>query len=406
MKTVQLRRLTESACDGPFGSAIKTDHYAETGARVVRLGNIGSAEWNERDEAFIDLTYFDQLKRHEVLAGDLLIAGLGDDRNPVGRASVAPQGIYPAIVKADCYRFRLRDCDARFFAYYLSSEAGIAQSAQLADGSTRKRLTLGKALALRVPHLELTEQRAIADYLDTETARIDALITKKQQLIHLLEERSRLAGEGVIARLRELNRLVPLKYVVRESDLRWGSASAEPLVLSVSIHHGVVPRSVVSDKESRADNFSNYKVCVPGQIAINRMRAFQGGVGVVRETGVVSPDYTVLDLDECLDSDFIHFLMRSDWFVSEMTRRLRGIGATDQGAVRTPRVNFADLGEIEIPVPAKQQQQEIASSLRADRSASLAPARLLARQSALLSERRSALISGAVTGEHKLLGVV
>ena len=40
-----------------------------------------------------------------------------------------------------------------------------------------------------VPDIPLPEQRAIADYLDAETARIDALITKKQQLINLLEER-------------------------------------------------------------------------------------------------------------------------------------------------------------------------------------------------------------------------
>ena len=40
-----------------------------------------------------------------------------------------------------------------------------------------------------VLHPPLAEQRAIADYLDAETARIDALIAKKQQLIHLLEER-------------------------------------------------------------------------------------------------------------------------------------------------------------------------------------------------------------------------
>ncbi len=43
-----------------------------------------------------------------------------------------------------------------------------------------------RELRLRPP---LAEQRAIADYLDAETARIDALIAKKQQLIHLLEER-------------------------------------------------------------------------------------------------------------------------------------------------------------------------------------------------------------------------
>ncbi len=40
---------------------------------------------------------------------------------------------------------------------------------------------------MRVP--PLSKQRAIADYLDTETARIDALITKKRRLIDLLAER-------------------------------------------------------------------------------------------------------------------------------------------------------------------------------------------------------------------------
>lgn len=189
MRSVQLRRITKSACDGPFGSAIKSDHYEDGGARVIRLGNIGSAEWQGEDAAFIGLEYFEALRRHEVRPGDLLIAGLGDDRNPVGRACAAPQGIGPGIVKADCYRFRLSEGDPRFFAYFLSSSAGIAQSAQLADGSTRKRLTLGKALGLRVPDLAVEQQRAIADYLDAETARIDALIAKKQQLIHLLEER-------------------------------------------------------------------------------------------------------------------------------------------------------------------------------------------------------------------------
>ena len=44
-------------------------------------------------------------------------------------------------------------------------------------------------MASRFPLPTLDEQRAIADYLDAETARIDALIAKKQQLIHLLEER-------------------------------------------------------------------------------------------------------------------------------------------------------------------------------------------------------------------------
>ena len=52
----------------------------------------------------------------------------------------------------------------------------------------------------------LGEQRAIADYLDTETARIDALITKKRRLITLLEERRELAlVPSVLVRLGAVN---------------------------------------------------------------------------------------------------------------------------------------------------------------------------------------------------------
>jgi type I restriction enzyme, S subunit len=102
-----LARVTLSRCDGPFGSGLKSEHYSNEGVRVVRLQNIGWAEFSASDHAYIDEAYARELGDHSVLAGDLLIAGLGDEGHPVGRACVAPSGIEPAMVKADCFRFRL-----------------------------------------------------------------------------------------------------------------------------------------------------------------------------------------------------------------------------------------------------------------------------------------------------------
>ena len=96
-----LRHVTTSACDGPFGSAIKSDHYVKEGARVVRLGNIGHGQWLDADSAFLPTDYWASLRQHDVRMGDVLLAGLGDDRNSVGRAAVAPD-LGPALVKADC----------------------------------------------------------------------------------------------------------------------------------------------------------------------------------------------------------------------------------------------------------------------------------------------------------------
>ena len=291
--------------------------------------------------------------------------------------------------------------EPRFFSWWVRSDRFIEEMVARSVGvlyPTVSALELGD-LQVRMP--ATSEQRAIADYLDIETARIDALITKKRRLIDLLNERRRIWAEGVLLEVKDEVPVVRLKHLVTESDDRLGS-SFGPLVLSVSIHLGVVPREDMSDKESRADNFTNYKVCRPGDIAINRMRAFQGGVGIVRHLGVVSPDYTVLTVGPKLRGGYLHYAMRTPWFVSEMTRRLRGIGSTDQGNVRTPRINFADLGLIEIPVPSMDWQADFERAAQTNDGAVQTVVKRLEQQVRLLAERRQALITAAVTGKLEI----
>ena len=288
--------------------------------------------------------------------------------------------------------------DSRWLGYMMSIVPFVEWASATSDGTRMPRTSWEKIGEYRSPIPSRVEQLAIADYLDTKTDRIDTLIAKKRQLIQLLEERKSLLAEEEIAMLRDTERSVPLKYLVYESDRRYRSGS-KPTKLSVSIHRGVTPRDALLDKGSRTDDLSSYKKCSPGDIAINRMRAFQGGVGVVGQTGVVSPDYTVLRIGRQVSPRYLHYVMRSSWFVLEMTRRLRGIGATDQGQVRTPRINFADLGRIEVPVPPREEQDDLALNL-ANQEASLTHAiDLQVKQVALLSERRHALVTAVVTGE-------
>ena len=77
--------------------------------------------------------------------------------------------------------------DSRFVGYWL--EHLRPSLGALTRSNTQDNLNAEQVGNFPFPAMGLAEQRAIADYLDTETARIDALITKKQQLIHLLEER-------------------------------------------------------------------------------------------------------------------------------------------------------------------------------------------------------------------------
>ena len=93
-EVLPLARITADKCDGPFGSALKTEHYVDSGVRVVRLQNIAADAFRGTDSAFIGENYYqNELNGHDVKEGDVLIAGLGDERNVVGRACIAPIGI-------------------------------------------------------------------------------------------------------------------------------------------------------------------------------------------------------------------------------------------------------------------------------------------------------------------------
>lgn len=246
-----LSRVTLSRCDGPFGSGLKSESYSDTGRRVVRLQNIGSADFLDADSAFIDEEYYrNVLGDHDVQPGDLLVAGLGDESHPVGRACVAPADLGPAMVKADCFRFRLdqRRAVPRFFAYQLS-ETGSSFSRAMSTGTTRSRVNLSRMASRRVAAPPIQTQAAIADFLDRETEKIDALVARKQQLVELLKEkRTALISHAVT---KGLDPDVPMK----DSGVEWlgeipSAWHMTPLKrLLVSIEQGWSPQCEERQKE-------------------------------------------------------------------------------------------------------------------------------------------------------------
>jgi type I restriction enzyme S subunit len=194
-----IRRFAYKWCDGPFGSGLKSSHYVSEGIRVIRLQNIGHAEFRNSDAAFISPEHYSSLGDHDVEEGDLLIAGLGDERIPAGRACVAPAGIEPAMVKADCFRFRLDtdQVDPQFAAYQLSATA-LGASAALSTGATRQRVNLqataSRAMAIPRPD----EQREIVAYLVQAMLPNDSAILRTMREIDLIREyRIRLIADVV-----------------------------------------------------------------------------------------------------------------------------------------------------------------------------------------------------------------
>ncbi len=329
-----------------------------------------------------------------VLRGDILMTSAGAT---VGK-SYLHQTDEAACFAGYLSRLRVRPDRAlpEFVAYWTESPHYLDQVQSGAVKSTIENFSAAKYRAMWMPLPPLEEQRAIADYLDRETAQIDAFIAKNEELITLLTERRAAAAQSEVEHHVGLGSR--LKFHFREIDVRAGSKWEELPLLSVSIHRGVVPRDDDSESSNESSDLSHYKVASSGDIVLNRMRAFQGGLGVAPCTGLVSPDYAVLRPAPDVDPNWLALVMRTPRFVSEMVLRLRGIGTTDSGAVRTPRISVADLGAILVSVPGSTVQ---AAELRAVATSTTqieAALSVAQRSVELARERRAALISAAVTG--------
>lgn len=185
-----LRWLVSQICDGPFGSGLTSAHYTESGVRVIRLQNIKDGGFDGTDAAFISEKHYATLGDHDVNAGDLLIAGLGDEKNKVGRACVAPDNLGAAMVKADCYRVRLdaKLISHQFTAEYLCSDESWAQIDALAKGVTRSRLNLELVRRIRIPVPSLEEQGEIVAKIREERRTVSSVSDRVAASIDRLKE--------------------------------------------------------------------------------------------------------------------------------------------------------------------------------------------------------------------------
>lgn len=117
------------------------------------------------------------------------------------------------------------------------------------------------------------------------------------------------------------------KYFYREADER-SEMGAEEL-LSVSHKTGVTPRKQ-NVTMFLAESTVGYRICRPGDIAINTMWAFMGALGVVRQEGLVSPAYGVYRPlgPKSLHPEYLDRLLRVDAYKSEYTCRSTGINSS------------------------------------------------------------------------------
>jgi type I restriction enzyme S subunit len=185
-----------------------------------------------------------------------------------------------------------------------------------------------------------------------------------------------------------------LKYVFQQVEDR--NNSFDIPLLSVSKIHGVVRRDEISDNGGRAESLENYRVCRTGDLVINRMSAYSGSLGVAQEPGLVSPDYLILRYKDNLEPRYVHYIFRSHFMVSLMGSLVKGIGSVESGQVRTPRLNWSDLGEVDFSFPPLEEQRAIADYLDSSAKTTASLVEALTRLNANLDDRRLSLIDSKI----------
>ena len=155
--------------DGPFGSKLKTAHYTASGPRVIRLQNISDGVFVDAS-AHISEEHFASLQKHRAVAGDVVIAALGE--NPP-RSCIVPDWLGPAIVKADCIRLRTApDVSAKFVNFALNSEDTRRRTKKIVHGVGRPRLNLGEIKSIAIPLPPFQQQQRIVAAIKRQFSRI------------------------------------------------------------------------------------------------------------------------------------------------------------------------------------------------------------------------------------------
>jgi type I restriction enzyme, S subunit len=188
--------------DGPFGSNLKTSHYTESGPRVIRLQNIGDGAFVDAF-AHISQAHYEELARHKVLAGDLVIAALGEE---LPRSCVIPPSVGPAIVKADCIRFNPNRVatSAQFLNVILNAEPLKKMVSDIIHGVGRPRLNQQQVKALPVPLPPVAEQEVIVAEVEQRLSIADA----EEKVIEAALKQAARLRQSILKRAFE-GRLVP-----------------------------------------------------------------------------------------------------------------------------------------------------------------------------------------------------
>jgi type I restriction enzyme S subunit len=264
----------------------------------------------------------------------------------------------------------------------------------------------------------LPEQCHIATFLDRETAKIDALVEKQKRLIELLKEKRQAVISQAVTKgldpsvpmkdsgvewLGEVPahwRILPCRAIASEQTAKNDGATCQDY-LSVMANVGVIPYAEKGDVGNKApEDLSKCKLVAAGDIVINSMNYGIGSFGLSSFDGVCSPVYVILRPNNAVvETRFALRLFAHRGFQTYAQSFGNGILA------HRAAIGWDTLKAIGVPVPPAEEQRQILKAVDSQTEKFDSLIAEVEAGVALLIERRSALISAAVTGKIDVRGI-
>lgn len=397
------------------GLSITKENLKDSGVPCVNYGEVHSkygfeVDPNKHPLKCVSEEYLTSSPNSLLQQGDIVFADTSEDIEGSGNFTqlVSQNNVFAGYHTIIC---RPLDRDnARFFAYLLDSKELRTQIQHSVKGvkvfSVTQAILRGTDIWL--PSDE--EQSVITNFLDHETRKIDTLIEKQQQLIKFLIEKCQ--AEISHAVTRGLNPDVTMK----DSGVEWLGNVPEHWDVRKAKYLFQEMNRPVKDSDEIVTVFRDGQVCLrsrrretgftmailehgyqsieKGDLVLHSMDAFAGAIGVSEDNGRCTPEYVVTtpyDMQSnCEYYAHVLRLMAKRDFIFVICPSVRE---------RAPRFRYSKFQDVLLPVPPKEEQDNIFQHIQSMSYNCSVLIEKANNQIQLLSERRNALISAAVTGK-------
>jgi len=354
--------------------------------------------------------------------GDLLYARSG--------ATVGKTFLYRSTLGLAAYagyliraRFRADAILPRFVYYFNQSDQYWNWLNSIFIQATIQNVSAEKYAGLVVPFPPLPEQRGIVDFLDRETARIDALVTKKRRLIELLEEKRTALISHAVTKGLDPNAPTKPSGVEWFDDIprHWTVKPLKHVVPKITVGIVITPAKFYEQEGVpclRSLNISSQRIDKLGELVfisseanvLHRKSIIREGDIVIVRTGrtgaaaLVTQDF---DGANCVD---LVIVRRSEqgsppylhYYINSLPAT-RQVEALSVGSLQA-HYNTRTVGDLVVPLPPKEEQHRILDYLKRTTGHLERLAGHVQAAIDQLQEYRTALISAAVTGKIDVRG--